>query len=336
MTADAAASPRVTLIIVAFNQEAFIPAAIAGAFAQDYPNLEVILSDDGSTDSTWPLIQRAAADYQGSHDVSANQTPANHGLLAHIVHAFGKATGELIVIGAGDDVSLPARVATLARRWRETGADALYSDWQVIDESGAVVYEGGRRDTPPTARWFADGRMTAVAGATAAYSRALLEAIEVPTFPIFIEDFFLSFVLRLRSRRVERIDAALVQYRRHSASLINRPLESDDVLAEERRLERFAHSTIPLGRHMLSMARTGAGVRADFGVPAQLDWRRFEADLRHSFFRADWIDRPWYARLAELGRQRSTANLRWLVPRLGGLRTLRWQRRISALLRGRP
>ena len=42
---------RATFILLAYHQEAYVAEAIAGALAQDYPDLEIILSDDGSSDN---------------------------------------------------------------------------------------------------------------------------------------------------------------------------------------------------------------------------------------------------------------------------------------------
>ena len=51
---DTTEPPRVTLAVIAYNQERFIREAIEGAFAQTYQPLEIILSDDCSSDRTGP------------------------------------------------------------------------------------------------------------------------------------------------------------------------------------------------------------------------------------------------------------------------------------------
>jgi cellulose synthase/poly-beta-1,6-N-acetylglucosamine synthase-like glycosyltransferase len=62
-------SPLITLFVYAFNHEKFIREAVEGAFAQTYNPLEIILSDDCSTDRTYEIMQEMAERYSGPHKV---------------------------------------------------------------------------------------------------------------------------------------------------------------------------------------------------------------------------------------------------------------------------
>ena len=48
--------PLITFALFAYNQEKYIEEAVQGAFLQTYSPLEIILSDDGSTDRTFEII----------------------------------------------------------------------------------------------------------------------------------------------------------------------------------------------------------------------------------------------------------------------------------------
>ena len=86
--------------------------------------------------------------------------------------------------------------------------------------------------------------------------------------------------------------------------------------------------------YVSQVARTGQGINQAFGTQAPMCWPSIEADLRHAWFRANWIDASLTNRFVELTRVvGSRAKLRWLLPRVGGLATLRVQRAISASLR---
>src|SRR5690606_870089 len=61
--------PLVTFAVLAYQQEDLIRQAIEAAFAQTYSPLEIILSDDGSGDRTFEVIERMAAAYDGPHSV---------------------------------------------------------------------------------------------------------------------------------------------------------------------------------------------------------------------------------------------------------------------------
>ena len=57
--------PLVTFALFAYNQEQFIREAVEGAFAQTYEPLEIILSDDCSTDRTFEIMQEMASACEG-------------------------------------------------------------------------------------------------------------------------------------------------------------------------------------------------------------------------------------------------------------------------------
>ena len=64
--------PKVSFCIISYNQERYIKEAIESAFAQEYENLEIIISDDASSDSTPFIIKEMVENYKGSHEVIYN------------------------------------------------------------------------------------------------------------------------------------------------------------------------------------------------------------------------------------------------------------------------
>lgn len=130
--------PLVTFALFAFNQEAYIRGAVASALAQEYPNLQVILSDDCSTDGTWAALSEMAAAYDGPHEVCLNRNSANvgsGGLGAHVNRLVELSRGDLLVFAGGDDISHPDRTAALVAAWTAAGRPpaALHSAVQVMN-----------------------------------------------------------------------------------------------------------------------------------------------------------------------------------------------------------
>ena len=76
--------PLVTFAIFSHNQETYIREAVEGAFAQIYEPLEIILSDDCSTDRTFEIMKELASAYHGKHQVVLNKTADNLGTIDHI------------------------------------------------------------------------------------------------------------------------------------------------------------------------------------------------------------------------------------------------------------
>ncbi len=103
-------TPLVSFCLITYNQERFILDALQGAFNQTYANLEILISDDCSRDNTFQLINEAVAQYNGPHKIVVNQNSHNLGIAAHINKVLYEiAKGEIIMLAAGDDVSLPTR-----------------------------------------------------------------------------------------------------------------------------------------------------------------------------------------------------------------------------------
>lgn len=103
--------PLVTMRVLAYNQEKYIAEAVKSVLAQDYPNLEIILSDDCSTDRTYEIIQHLAEDYTGPHKIILNRNEHNLGIREHSNKLDAMSNGEFVTGNAGDDISLPNRVS---------------------------------------------------------------------------------------------------------------------------------------------------------------------------------------------------------------------------------
>ena len=65
--------PSISIILTGHNEEYCIGDAIRSVFGQDYEGpVEIILSDDGSSDGTFAVMQEMAAEYRGPHRVVLN------------------------------------------------------------------------------------------------------------------------------------------------------------------------------------------------------------------------------------------------------------------------
>lgn len=129
--------PLVTFALFAYNQERFIREAVNAALNQEYARLEIILSDDCSTDSTFEIIKSLASKYTGPHKIITNRNSVNLGLAKHFSEIVQQAQGEIIVVAAGDDVSLPQRVSKTVEILSSNPESSFVSFTDiVIDENG--------------------------------------------------------------------------------------------------------------------------------------------------------------------------------------------------------
>lgn len=130
-----------TFIVFTYNQERYIREAILGAFAQDYRPLQVIVSDDASTDGTFAVMQAMAAECPSDIDLVLNRNETNLRIAPHINKAMSLARGEFVVLAAGDDVSLPqrTRVSVQALQRDPQARRALHSAVANMDADGNFI-----------------------------------------------------------------------------------------------------------------------------------------------------------------------------------------------------
>ena len=115
----APASPLISVIIPCYNHGAYLPEAFASIWQQDYPAVEIVVVDDGSTDTTREVTQRYPAVkyvYQANQGLSAARNTG----LAH-------SRGQYLVFLDADDWLLPGALATNARYLRQAPALAFVS-----------------------------------------------------------------------------------------------------------------------------------------------------------------------------------------------------------------
>jgi glycosyltransferase involved in cell wall biosynthesis len=133
--------PPATLLLLCYNQQDLIGDALAGALAQDYPNLEIIISDDASKDATVERIEKIVSGYSGPHRIKLLRNRENLGIGGNIDQAVKQSSGELIFIAGGDDVSLPSRVSTVVNFWlaHERKPDLIAAYLYDMDQSGQIL-----------------------------------------------------------------------------------------------------------------------------------------------------------------------------------------------------
>ena len=79
----AAAAPRASLLLLAYNQERYAEEAARSCLAQESEPLEIVFSDDASSDRTHEILATIAAEYRGPHRVVVRRNETNLGITGH-------------------------------------------------------------------------------------------------------------------------------------------------------------------------------------------------------------------------------------------------------------
>ena len=131
--------PLVSILIPTYNRAQYLAQALDSALAQTYPNLEIIVHDDASTDVTPQLL----AQYFDPR-LQVIRTEDNHGMLGGWNYLVTKAKGKYLKFLASDDLLEPTCVAELVRSaLTHPGAALITCRRQFIDGEGRVLKQMG-------------------------------------------------------------------------------------------------------------------------------------------------------------------------------------------------
>lgn len=128
--------PKVSLCMPVYNGGRYFPLALESALAQDYPNLEIVVVNDGSTDNG--ETERAALLH--SDRIRYVRQP-NGGVASALNHALRLATGHYFAWLSHDDIHFPHKTSAQVKFLEELGRpDAcLFSDYQLIGPDDEIV-----------------------------------------------------------------------------------------------------------------------------------------------------------------------------------------------------
>lgn len=128
--------PRISIITPSFNQAAFLERTILSVLEQDYPNLEYIVIDGGSSDGSVDIIRK----YENR--LAFWESEPDRGQAHAINKGLRRATGDWVAWQNSDDVFYPGAFVHVARAaMRSPKAELIIGDMTLIDEWDCVIRE---------------------------------------------------------------------------------------------------------------------------------------------------------------------------------------------------
>lgn len=138
-------SPRVSILCITYNQQDLVEQTLLSALEQQYDNLQVVVSDDASLDSTAKVIRALAKKYRGRLVPVLNESRG--GITVNTNRGLAHCDGEYLAFLGGDDIFLPGKVAKQVAFMQVRPEIALsYHDVDVFDSSmGNTLYFWSQR-----------------------------------------------------------------------------------------------------------------------------------------------------------------------------------------------
>ena len=218
-----ARSPLVTAVLVCWNHERFVRAAVLSALQQSYKNIEFIVFDNGSTDGSRRELEALQADHGFKLICQSNV-----GLVAALNQALAIASGKYLATLATDDIWLPDKTAKQVE-FLEAHPDVHLVSGQVRGIDAEDRPAGRHSLERPGEATFSDLMALGcfVYGPTIMCRVQTLRDMGGYDESLRIEDYSLALRLAYEGRRVMVLDEDLTLYRRHSASWTSRSIEPE-------------------------------------------------------------------------------------------------------------
>jgi glycosyltransferase involved in cell wall biosynthesis len=203
--------PRISIVTPSYNQGQFLDKTIQSVLTQDYPNVEYIVIDGGSTDSSVEIIHKYAdrLAYWVSEKDKGQSDAINKG--------FRRATGTILAWLNSDDLYCPGALSRAAQFFRgHPACGAVIGDLGFIDNDGRAMYV--KKAVPVNfRRTLYSG--CAVPEPAAFYTRGAWEAtgdLDVGLHYLLDYEYFLR--MQARGVRFGLVKAPLAQFRLHADS----------------------------------------------------------------------------------------------------------------------
>ena len=138
MSLDSAPRPLVSIGIPTFNRRDYLLQCVHSALAQTYTNIEVIVSDNASTDDTWQYLTTL-----NDPRLVLIRQPSNAGMVGNFNACLFAATGDLFILLSDDDLLEPAAIERLSEPFRSPDASTIGLSWcpsTIIDATGRAMW----------------------------------------------------------------------------------------------------------------------------------------------------------------------------------------------------
>lgn len=201
---------KVSFIIAAFNEELFIRDCIESCLNQTYSNIEVCVTDDGSNDNTWSILEDLALNPR----VKISKFNRNKGKVAAFNRSFEMATGDYIAVIGGDDVNLPNRITAQMQHIKKSQSDLVWGGFEIVDEVLNHISVSSIK-TPVTVSTKSLLEKNMVTGGTILMNSDL--AIKVFPLPekLKFEDWWIGYKATSLGK-ISYLDDVLIKYRQHA------------------------------------------------------------------------------------------------------------------------
>lgn len=209
-------TPRVAVVMATYNGEKFIEEQLQSIINQTYPNLEIVITDDCSTDGTYSIVKRYASQYP---NITCYLNRRNIGYVKNFEKAIKLATADYIALSDQDDIWHPGKIALMMQHIHD--ASVVYCDSEFIDADGNTLNK--KLSDIKNLQPVNDGLPFMVNNGVFGHAMLMHKYIALQAMPFpkdCVHDWVIAFVASF-SNGVKFVNEPAVQYRQHVDNTAN-------------------------------------------------------------------------------------------------------------------
>lgn len=200
----------VSIILPTYNGGRYLDDSISSCLNQSYGNLELIIVDDCSTDSTPDIIRKRAA---GDARIRPVTHETNKKLPAALNSGFSQARGKYLTWTSDDNLYQPDAIERMVKALScQSDVSVVYAGYSVINDAGQVL------NTVPALQ-PSHLVLGSVVGACFLYTKAVQDKIGPYDESIFLAEDYDFWLRAAQHFQFAALDSDLYSYRQHQGSL---------------------------------------------------------------------------------------------------------------------
>lgn len=207
--------PLVSIVMATYNGERFLKEQLDSIVNQTYSNLEIVIVDDASKDSTINILEQYESRYQNLKVYKAEQ---NLGYIKNFQKGILLCKGDYIALSDQDDIWLPEKISTLMR---ERGDHALiYCNSELIDAEGKSL--GIKLSDLKNLLDFWTPLNYVVGGTASGHAMIVKKEVMIQSMPLPLmvtHDYWIGFMSTFTSP-MKFVNEVLVLYRQHGGNVV--------------------------------------------------------------------------------------------------------------------
>ena len=216
-------APRVSVVVPAYNVAEYITETLDSALAQTYRDFEIIVVNDGSSDTV--QLEKILADY---FDKIIYLKQENGGASAARNTAILESRGSLLAFLDGDDVWFPEKLAAQTAFLDENDYEMIYCDALLFGKplyDGKTFMQGAPSKGPVTTVSLLDGTCNVLTSGSVVFKELLMKYGLFDPKAVRVEDFELWFRLCKNAVKIGYQEKVMIKYRIREGNLTGNNIE---------------------------------------------------------------------------------------------------------------